>query len=381
GSSLSLSATAVANVGAVAALAMLTGNIGRSGTGVYPLSSGANSQGLADMGVRPDRLPGGFPSTDPEARARMEGYWGAALAGASPGRTVTEMLDAAEAGEIGFLYVVGADPALSLADETRVRKALQAVGFLVVEDSFLTDTAGYADVVLPATVASEDDGTFTNGERLVQRVRPAAPALGESLPDWKILRDLANRLGGGWMYDAPEQVMREIAEVVPVYGGVSYARLGHESLQWPCPGTEHPGTPVLHVDEFARGKGAFAPAGLAVAPTGTDVDYPFALLTGAVLEHHGTGVRSRRSAGLTKLVEEAKIEVHPRDAERLGLADGDLVRVVGHTLEAIELPALVSDRIPEGSVFAPGFSPAAPVTRLIARNAQGVPAVRVERLG
>jgi predicted molibdopterin-dependent oxidoreductase YjgC len=261
-----------------------------------------------------------------------------------------------------------------------VRKALEDADFLVVQDSFLSDTAGYADVVLPAAVTSEDEGTFTNGERFVQRVRPAAPALGGSLPDWEIFQNLANQLGGDWRYAAPADVMREIAEVVPAYGGISYARLEKGMLQWPCPEADHPGTPILYVDEFARGKGAFAPVERGISAAGTDADYPFTLLTGAVREHHGTGVRSRRSAGLRKLVEEPWLEVNPRDAELLGLADGARVKVVGRTQAAIELPARISDRVPEGVVFAPGFSPAAPVTRLIGRHPRTIPAVRVETM-
>jgi formate dehydrogenase major subunit len=213
-------------------------------------------------------------------------------------------------------------------------------------------------------------------------VLPAAPTLGKSLPDWKIIQEIANRLGADWSYPTPADVMREIAEVVPTYKGISYVRLEDEALQWPCPGAEHPGTPILHAEEFTRGKGSFAAVEGHTVPgiAGADADYPFVLLTGSVLEHHGTGVRSRRSPGLTKLVEEARLEINPVDAERLSVADGDRLRVVGRTLAAIELPAWVTGRVPAGVVFAPGFSPAAPVTRLLESDGSGVPMVRVERL-
>lgn len=381
GPGLAQTPSGAATVRAVADLAMLTGNVGRPGTGVYPLSSGANSRGLSDMGIRPDRLPGGQALTDITAVARVEAAWGVALPVGAPGKTLVQILDAAEAGEIGFLYVVGADPALALADETRVRKALEAVDFLVVQESFLSDTGGFADVVLPAAVAGEDEGTFTNSERFVQRVRPAVSARGKSLPDWKIILGLARKLGGDWAYDTPADVIREIAEVVPTYEGISYSRLEDEGLQWPCPGIEHPGTPILHGAEFARGKGAFTPVERGIAAAAPDADYPFVLLTGAVLEHHGTGVRSRRSPGLTELVGEARLEINPVDAERLGLGDGGRVKVVGRSLAAIELSAWVTGRVPEGAVFVPGFSAAAPVTRLIEQEAGSLPVVRVERLG
>ena len=380
GSGLVQGPRAAATVRAVADLALLTGNLGRPGTGLLPLRSGANSQGLGDMGVRPDRLPGGSSPADDEAVASMEAAWGAGVSDVASGKSVAQILDAMEVGEVGFLYVVGADPALALADEIRVRKALEGIDFLVVQESFLSDTAAYADVVLPAAVASEDEGTFTNSERFVQRVRPAAPALGTSLPDWKIIQELANGLGGDWAYSTPADVMREIAEVVPTYKGISYGRLEDEGVQWPCPGVDHPGAAILHTTEFSWGSGAFAPIERDVAAAVTDADYPFRLLTGSVREHHGTGVRSRRSPGLTQLVEEARLEINPDDAERLQIKDGDAVKVVSRSQAAIELPTWVTSRVPEGVVFAPAFSPQAPVTRLLEGDAKSVPAVKVERL-
>ncbi len=379
GPGLTQGAKGVASVKAAVYLALLTGNIGRPGTGIYPLRSGANSQGLFDMGVRPDRLPGGALPSDAEAVTRVEAAWGATLPTEAAGHTLRRTLEAAEAGEIGFLYVVGADPALSAADETRTRTALQEAGFLVVEDSFLTDTAAYADVVLPSVVSSEDDGTFTNVERFVQRVRPAAPPLGEALPDWQIVQRLANGLGADWAYADPADVMREISDVVWCYKGISYDRIDEEGMQPPCPAIDHLGTPILHVDQFSRGKAAFAAVESGVSETTVDADYPFLLLTGCVLEHHGTGVRSRRASGLTQLVEEARLEINPGDADRLGIADGDRVKVVARNQGAIELGAWVTGRVPAGVLFAPGFSATAPVSRLLERGASNPPAVRVER--
>jgi formate dehydrogenase alpha subunit len=369
----------VATVTALADLSLLTGNFGRPGTGLYPLCSGANSEGLAQMGVRPAALPGAVSLACAETVARMEAAWGCSV-NAAPGLSAAEMVRGLETGEIKTLFVVGADPALALPDENRVRKALDQVDFLVVQDSFLTDTAQYADVVLPAAVASEDEGTFTNIERFVQRVRAAVPALGESLPDWKIVQLLANSLGAEWAYAAPADVMREISEVVPSYKGVSYEKIDREGLQVPCAGADCSGTAILHSDAFGKGKAVFGAVEKGTSPTLTGADFPFTLLTGPAREHHGTGVRTRRSPGVTKLVAEAFLEVSPGDAGRLGVCDGEKVRVVGHDGTALEVGVVVTSRVPDGVVFLPGFSSTAPVTRLLGREGSGAPAVRVERL-
>ncbi|MBN1632036.1 MAG: molybdopterin-dependent oxidoreductase [Thermoleophilia bacterium] len=352
-----------ARVAAIADLVLLTGNVGRPGTGVYPLLGGANSQGLSDMGVRPDRLPGG---------AALTGGAGVGLSG---------MITAIESGEIDALYVVGADPALALADERRVRKALEKVGFLVVQDSFLSDTAQYADVVLPAAVAGEDEGTFTNAERLVQRVRPAVPAKGESLPDWRIVQLVAEALGADWAYKAPVDIMREISEAAPAYKGVSYDKLECGGVQWPCTATECPGTAVLHTDGFANGKAAFAPVKSGATTLATDAEFPLVLMTGPVREHHGTGVRTRRSQGVTKLVADPALQMSADDAKALGLANGDKVSVSARNGGTVEVAVCVSRRMPAGVAFLPGFSPEAPVTRLQSADEPGPVAVKVQRLG
>ncbi len=368
-------------VAALADLALMTGNLGRPGTGLYPLRSGANSQGLADMGVRPDSLPGGMALADAQAVARVEAAWGARLGGLTTGLTVDEMVAGIEAGSITALYVVGADPALALPDELRVRAALQKLDFLVVEDSFLSDTAQYADVVLAASVSGEDDGTFTNGERFVQRVRAAAPCHGETRPDWKIVQVVANALGGDWAYSTPADVMREIAEVVPAYKGLSYAKLEEAGIQWPCTATECQGTPILYTDGFPRGKAVFAPVEKGVATLDACHESCFVLLTGSAREHHATGVRTRRAPGITKLAQEAYLQVNPKDAATLGVASDAKVRVTAAGSGAsIEVPACVTSRVPVGIVFYPGFSPSAPVTRLLTAEDRGAVAVRVERL-
>ena len=254
GSGVTQGPKATKTVRALVDLALMTGNVGRAGTGVVPLRFGANSQGIADMGVGPDRLPGGVSVGQAGAVDTMESAWGSSLSGLSRGASLTEMLVPAKADALDVLYVVGADPALAVPDEKTVRATLEEISFVVVQDSFLSDTAEYADVVLPAAVTAEDDGTFTNGERFVQRVRPALPAPGECRQDWLIVQSIANGLGEKWTYGSPAEVMREIAQVAPTYGGITHERLEQEELQWPCAVVGSPGTATLHTDDFAGGK-------------------------------------------------------------------------------------------------------------------------------
>lgn len=371
--------SATITVAALVDLALLTGNIGRPGAGLYPLRSGANSQGLADMGVRPARLPGIVALADADGRARLEAAWGASLP-AADGLSIDEMVTAMENGDLTALYVVGADPALALADERRVRAALDKVGFLVVQDSFLTDTARYADVILPAAVASEDEGTFTNTERFVQRVRPAVPALGESLPDWKIVQALAKALGAEWAYASPADVMAEISEVAPTYKGVTYDKIADVPLQWPCLDAASEGTAVLHTDGFAGGRATFSALDKGTSPTSTDQEFAFVLLTGSAREHHGTGDRTLRSVGSTSLMAHALLQLNPTDAQTLGVTQGDKVQVIARDGASLEAPVQVTSMVPHGIVFLPGFDPGAPVTRLLGGPAAGAPAVKLRKI-
>ena len=375
GSGVSLAPKAVETVQALADLAMLTGNVGRAGTGIYPLQSGANSQGLSDMGVCFFRLPGGVEIGDAGAAARFDAAWGSDVAAIAAGEPLPGMLDSMKSGKTRFLYVVGCDPASGVADQAETLAALEKVPFMVVQDSFLTPTAKMADVVLPAAVSTEDEGTFTNGERFIQRVKAAVPPKGDSKPDWTIVQLIANRLGADWAYSAPMDVMGEIADLVPSYTGASYARLDTAGIAWPCASADDPGTPILLASDF---KGVFAPVAGGSAPADVDADTPFALITGSVLEHHETGERSRLSEGLTKLNAAAVLEMNPVDAARVGLGDAAMARVSNKAGAAIELPVKFMGRVPEGVVFVPGFDPAAPVARLLAREAASVPAVRIQ---
>ncbi len=263
--------TGTNNVLSVANLAMLTGNIGKPGTGVNPLRGQNNVQGACDMGGLPDVFSGYQKVDNPDSIAKMEAAWGVTLEAREKGKSLIDMMRSVDAGEIRAMYIMGENPVLSDPDQQHIEETLGKLDFLVVQDIFLTETAEYADVVLPAAATMEKDGTFTNTERRIQRVRQALAPKGEALPDWQIVQLIANRLGAGWSYGSPQEIMQEIAQVTPQYGGVTYDRLEEHvvpdvefdtedtcGLQWPCPTTEHPGTPILHTQAFSRGKGLFS---------------------------------------------------------------------------------------------------------------------------
>ncbi len=373
GSGVTMAPRSVETVQALADLVMMTGNLGRPGTGIYPLLPGANSQGLTDMGVCFFRLPGGIETSDAATAARFDAAWASNLSAIPAGKPLDGMLESMKSGKTRFLYVLGADLVTGVAGQAGTLAALDKVEFLVVQDSFLTETAKLADVVFPAAVSTEDDGTFTNGERVIQRVKAVVLPKGQSKPDWQILQSFANALGAGWSYSAPADVMGEVADLVPAYAGVSYARLDDGGLAWPCASTDDPGTPILNTGGF---KGVFAPLKSGSARTAVDADTPLILITGSVLEHHETGERSRRSEGLTKLRPAAVIEMNPADAARVDLVDGAMARV-SNPNGAIELAVNTSARVPEGVVFVPGFDPASAVVKLLESEPEIVPAVGV----
>ncbi|MBN1963797.1 MAG: molybdopterin-dependent oxidoreductase, partial [Anaerolineae bacterium] len=340
-----------ANVTAVANLAMLTGNMGVPGGGVNPLRGQNNVQGACDMGGLPNVYPGYQAVTNEAVREKFAAYHGVAQPAAKVGLTVTEMMSAALAGDVRAIFVMGENPAMSDPDTTHVLEALKEVEFLVSQDIFLNETGDLADVVLPAAAFAEKDGTFTNTERRVQLVRKLLDTPGDARPDWVILRDLAQRFGAdGWDYAEPADVMAEIAALTPIYGGMRYDRLAAEGLQWPCPTLEHPGTPVLHVGKFSRGLGYFSPVHHNPAAELPDADYPLMLTTGRMLQHWHTGTMTRRVEGLNFLVPEERVEIHPQDAARLGIADGDWIRVASRR-GAITARARVIDRPRPGLVF------------------------------
>jgi len=385
------------NVLAVANLALLTGNIGQPGAGVNPLRGQNNVQGACDMGCLPNYYPGYQKVDDPQVREKFEAAWGlksqvspksqasgrrakskddmrhetwdVGLA-AKPGLTVVEMMNAAHAGRLQGMVIIGENPAMSDPDAEHVREALSHLDFLVVQDIFLTETAQLADVVLPAASFAEKDGTFTNTERRVQRVRKAVPPPGEARADWEIICELANKLqrvSGGlrgsprppetpevparpWVYNSPSEIFDEMAALTPSYAGITYERLEQGGIQWPCPRRDHPGTPILHTEKFPRGRGLFNPVEWTPPAEQPDDEYPLTLTTGRLLQHYHTGSMTRRVAGLNVLVPEERVEVNAQDAARLGINDADWIRVVSRR-GAVRARAHVGEACPPGTVF------------------------------
>jgi predicted molibdopterin-dependent oxidoreductase YjgC len=336
---------------AVANLALLTGNLGLPGGGVNPLRGQNNVQGSCDMGGLPNVYPGYQKVSDEPVREKMRTYYGVEQPPAKAGLTIGEMLQAAHDGQVRLMYMMGENPAMSDPDTNHVRECLKKLEFLVVQDIFLNETGELADVVLPAAAFAEKDGTFTNTERCVQRVRQVLDAPGEAQPDWRIFCELAHRLGAkGWSYTKPAEIMEEIAEVTPSYGGIHYDRLEASGLQWPCPNREHPGTPILHVGRFTRGKGLFTPVHHQPAAELPDNEYPLMLTTGRRLQHYHTGTMTRRVDGLNILAPEELVEINPIDAEKLGIGDGDIVRVTSRRGE-VTARARVFERPRPGLVF------------------------------
>jgi formate dehydrogenase alpha subunit len=316
------------NVLAVANLSMLTGNIGKPSTGVNPLRGQNNVQGACDMGALPNVYTGYQKVDDQKARRKFEAAWGHTLP-QEPGLTLVEIFEAANNEKIRALYLVGENPMLSDPDIKHIQQGLEKLDFLVVQDVFLSETARLAHVVLPAATFAEKDGTFTNTERRVQRIRKAIEPVGDSKPDWWITCQIAQRMGSkDFSFDHPSQVMEEIARLTPSYGGISYKRLEMRGLQWPCPTIKHPGTPILHVDSFIRGKGMFIPLEYKPAAELADDTYPLILTTERSLFHYHTGTFTRKVQGLNILHNEELVGINPADAKALGLADGDRIKVI-----------------------------------------------------
>lgn len=341
------------NVLAVASLQMLLGNVGRPGGGVNPLRGQMNVQGACDMGCLPDVFPG-YQRVDVEAnRLKFEAAWGVTLP-AEPGLTLVEMMNAAQAGRIRAMYVIGENPAITDPDAHHVDECLRNLDFLVVHEAFLTETARLADVVFPATVSAEKDGTATNTERRVQRVRRAVQPPGEARHDWTIVADVAARMGSRLLdYADEEQIFAEMASLTPSYAGINWDRLqatGASGIQWPCPTADHAGTPVLHVGKFSRGLGRFVPVEWRPPAEEPDRQYPFVFTTGRVLWHYHSGSQTRRSDGLNTLCPEALVEVNSEDARELGVGPGDTVRVASRR-GAVVAKASVGPTTPRGVVF------------------------------
>ena len=338
-----------ASVMTMANLAMLTGSIGRPGAGMLPLRGQNNVQGSADMGGMPGQVTGYQSLRDADVRERLLRVWGS-VPPEEPGWTIPEMLDAAARGDLHALWVQGEDIAQSDPNEAHVVRALSRLDFLIVQEMFLSETALHAHLVLPAAGALEQDGTFTNGERRIQRVQRAVRPPGGARPDWGVIRDVAVAMGAPWDYPAPADVMDEIARVAPhLFGGVSYSRLGPDGLQWPCPTSSHRGTSRLHTEGFVRGKGRLVSVGYAPSPEQCSDDFPFVLVTGRVLNHYNVGSMTRRTAQ-RQLVAEDWLEVHPDDAAAEGLAPGDFVELESRRSRT-RVRVSLSRRVTRGTLF------------------------------
>jgi len=343
----------VDNVKSCANLVMLTGNIGRPGTGVNPLRGQNNVQGACDMGALNGVYSGYQKVVDPAARAKFEKAWSVENLPGEPGLTVTTAIDAAADGKLKALYIMGENPMLSDPDQNHVRKALEKLDFLVVQDIFPTPTSEYADVILPAASYAEKNGTFTSTERRVQHVRKAIEPIGQSRTDWEILCDVAARAGyAGMKYNSASEIMDEVASVTPIYGGISFARIDQVGLQWPCLDKEHPGTPVLHSGKFARGLGAFSPAAYRPSAELPDEEYPFVLSTGRCYFHFHTGTMTRRCQLLHREERFPYIEINPTDARELKIRDRQWVHVTTRR-GTVRAMARVTDVADRGVLFMP----------------------------
>jgi formate dehydrogenase alpha subunit len=345
--------TGTDNVKSTANLAMLTGNVGKEASGVNPLRGQNNVQGACDVGALPNVYSGYQSVTDPQARGKFEEAWGTPLP-SEPGLTVVEMINAAEEGKLRGMYIMGENPMVSDPDINHVRRALKKLDLLVVQDIFLTETAELADVVLPGTSYAEKEGTFTNTDRTVLRVREAVEPIGQSLPDWQIICELAGRLGSkSFVYDGPRAIMEEIARVTPSYGGISFVRLDRgETLAWPCPTPDSSGTVFLHEGQFARGLGRFHSIEYRPPVEEPDGEFPLILTTGRTMFHFHTGSMTRRIPLLNHEVPTGYVEINPEDARALKISNTERV-VVASRRGKIEIPAMVTERVPKGTVFIP----------------------------
>ena len=337
------------SVKALANLAMLCGHVGKEGGGLNPLRGQNNVQGACDMGGLPNVFTGYQRVDDEASAAKFEEAWGRKLS-RTPGLTLTEMSHAMADGRIKAVYIMGENPMITDPDLNHIEHALSEVDFLVVQDIFLTETGMKAHVVLPAVSFAEKDGTFSNTERRVQRVRAAVAPKGEARPDWQILQDVSTRLGYKMSYPGPREIFDEIASVTPSYAGIDYDRIEGEGIPWPCPTKDHPGTPILHMNGFARGRGLFSAIAFKGSDEVADPEYPFLLTTGREHPHYHSGTMTRRCGRINDCFPEGFMEMHPEDAERLRIATGDSVKVASRRGE-VTTKVKVVDRTSPGTVF------------------------------
>ncbi len=339
-----------AGVMALANLVLATGHVGRPHTGINPLRGQNNVQGACDMGTLPYSLPGYQHTDDEKALKRFARLWNVPELPVDPGLMEPQMYDEALRGNFRGLYVVGYDPAQTQGNVSHVRAALKALDFLVVQDLFLTETARYAHVVLPAACFYEKDGTFTSGERRIRRVHKAVDPPWDARPDWEIVCLISQAMGYPMFYTHPSQIMAELSQVTPPYAGVSYERIEGHGQVWPCPAPDHPGTALLHTERFPIGKGRFVPVSPVFAEEDADRDFPLTLVTGRRLEHYNNASMTRRCEAFDRIAGKEFVEIHPEDAADLGIVDGSSVAVESRRGRVIAT-ARVTERSRPGSVF------------------------------
>ena len=350
------------NVKSVANLSMLCGNVGIEGGGVNPLRGQNNVQGACDMGGLPNVYPAYQQVSNEAARKKFEAAWGVKLS-AKPGLTLMEIMAAAGKGDIKALYIMGENPLLSDPDLKHVEKELRNLDLLIVQDIFLTETAQIANVVLPSTSFAEKEGTFTNTERRVQRVRKIVDAPGEAKADWEIISELSTKMGYSMKYSSAKEIFYEVINVTPSYAGMTYERLEKEGLQWPCPTADHPGTKFLHKDRFSRGLGLFHAIEYIPPAELPDEEYPLFLSTGRVLYHYHTGTMTTRAQGPSERYPESLVEINPLDAEKLGISEGQIVKVTSRR-GTIQAKAQITQKSMPGTIFMNFHFAGAPVNAL-----------------
>ena len=343
--------TGVDNVKSCCNLAMLGGNVGVYGGGVNPLRGQNNVQGACDMGGLPDVFPGYQRVSEPEVVEKFSKAWGRKLS-FKPGLTITDMVPAMLEGKLKGLFIIGENPKLSDPDWNHLSHALKNIEFLVVQELFLSETAQVADVVLAAASSAEKEGTFTNTERRCMRINKAIEPIGQSLPDWEIIRRLSNAMGYEMEYSGPEEIFDEMKALTKSYAGMNYQRLGIDGLQWPCPNADHPGTPYLHKHQFTRGKGKFHAIEYQDPAELPDEQYPYFLTTGRMFAHFHTGTMTRVSPHLDVEQTTGYVSINPKDAGSIGAKEGDML-VLSSRRGRMEAPARLSTSVEPGTLFLP----------------------------
>ncbi len=346
-------ACGVDNIWSLANLVLMTGHLGYESTGLNALRGQNNVQGLNDSGANPSYLPGYQPVDDPEIRAKFSEAWGVEVP-TTPGYRLDQIVSGLHDGRVKALYLIGENPAQTEPNAHHVEAGLEACEFIVSQDIFLNDSSRkYADVVLPASSFAEKDGTFTNTERRVNRVRKALDCPGEAREDWRIVCAMASALGASWPeYESPEDVWNELADLSPNWYGIRYPRIEEHGMQWPCTDLDHPGTPYLHAPKPALpdGRGRFFPVEYQPPIEPTDSEYPFILSTGRTLYHYNSATMTMREPGVVEKQEQPFFELNPEDGAALGIADREVARLVSRR-GRLEAEAHYSDRVYPGLVW------------------------------